>query len=131
MVIGVLDPNDTYLRAGELRLRKAGIEIARFDPDLMAQIEELNREFDRERARCTDRERSRPRPLIQPTRREVGPNGHRVGYTDEGDKVEWIPDDDDAGRALAASATPQRQADPRAYNELWDKVWWNRHQTGA
>ena len=34
--------------AGNSRLRDAGIEIARFDPDLMAQIEELNREFTRE-----------------------------------------------------------------------------------
>ena len=33
-----------------MRLRDAGIQIARFDPDLMAAVEELNREFARQHA---------------------------------------------------------------------------------
>jgi pyrimidine deaminase RibD-like protein len=44
VVIGVLDPNEAICGRGERRLRDAGIEIARFDSDLMAQIEELNRD---------------------------------------------------------------------------------------
>jgi pyrimidine deaminase RibD-like protein len=46
--IGSLDPNDNIRGRGELRLRNAGIQIARFDPDLMAEVEELNREFARQ-----------------------------------------------------------------------------------
>jgi pyrimidine deaminase RibD-like protein len=46
--IGTLDPDPRIHGAGELQLRKAGIQIARFDPDLMSVIEELNRDFNRQ-----------------------------------------------------------------------------------
>jgi pyrimidine deaminase RibD-like protein len=46
--IGSLDHNSDICGKGELKLRDAGIEIARFDPDLMAVIEELNRDFIRQ-----------------------------------------------------------------------------------
>src|SRR5215210_4808703 len=58
VVIGVLDPNDAIRGRGELRLRDAGIEIARFDSDLMAEIEELNRDFARLHAGAQTPERS-------------------------------------------------------------------------
>lgn len=46
--IGSLDPNDKVRGRGELRLRDAGIQVARFDPDLMAAVEEVSRAFARQ-----------------------------------------------------------------------------------
>jgi len=46
--IGTLDPDPRIRGAGELQLRAAGIQIARFDSDLMPVIEELNRDFNRQ-----------------------------------------------------------------------------------
>jgi pyrimidine deaminase RibD-like protein len=48
VVIGTLDPDPRIHGAGEFQLREAGIQIARFDPDLMSVIEELNRDFNRQ-----------------------------------------------------------------------------------
>ena len=90
VVIGVLDPNERILGHGELRLREAGIEVARFDPDLMSQIEELNRDFAKEHAARVRRRRTKAETTDPVTASELGPNGYRIGYTKNGDKVEWI-----------------------------------------
>jgi pyrimidine deaminase RibD-like protein len=58
VVIGILDPNDAIRGRGALRLRDAGIEIAVFDPDLMAQIEEINRDFRRDQLGAQHLERT-------------------------------------------------------------------------
>lgn len=127
VVIGVLDPNDAIRGRGELRLRDAGIQIARFDPDLMAQIEELNREFARLHAGVQNPRRTKAQ-TSDPAGPEVGPNGHRVGYTKAGDKVEWIPDDDDPSKVWPLLLRRNDKQILKSYNKLWDKVWWNRHQ---
>ena len=128
VVIGTLDPNQTIRGLGELRLQDAGVEITRFEPELVLQIRELNREFAAlHPVRGIQRDAAQ---VIEPLRPgEVGPNGHTIGFNDEGDKVEWLPSEDDESDEPWPMILRRSDASIlREYNDLWDKVWWNRHQ---
>jgi len=131
VVIGTFDPNKKILGRGQQRLRDAGVEIAVFDADLMPLIEELNRDFIRVHRPGGRRPRTKAETTDPVQAGEVGPNGSKIGYTAEGDKVEWILDDEIAGGMFPLILRRGDKAILSMYDECWDRVWWGRHQVWA
>lgn len=116
--IGTLDRNDDIRGRGEFHLMDSGIEIGRFDGDLMPILEDLNREFIRDIRNRTKAERQDP-----VSKDSVGPNGFKLGYNEDGDKVEWIEEDGELWPMILRRNDNHLVEE---YSELQDRVWYVR-----
>lgn len=124
VVIGTLDPNPMVRGMGELKIQEAGIEITRFDPDLVPTMRALNEAFVALHP-LSPLQRNAIQTADPVGPNEVEPNGYRIGYNEAGDKVEWIETDEGFWPMVLRR---NDQSILKEFNELWDKVWWNRHQ---
>ena len=123
--IGVIDPNKHIGGNGYWTLREGNVEVGYFDPDLVKQVEALNRDFTLHHRPLEDRtiaETSEPLP-----EGSIGHNGGRIGYMKNGDKVEWLTDYEFPGELLPLMLRRNDKSILAMYNELWEKVWYNRH----
>jgi hypothetical protein len=72
--------------------------------------------------------RARPNELtIDPIPKgEIGPNGYRIGYTKDGDKAEWLPDEERPGKEWPMILRRNDKAILEAEREFFDVIWYDR-----
>ncbi len=58
----------------------------------------------------------------------VGANGFQIGFDEDGNMVEWIPDEENEGQEWPNLLLRNEDDISNACDEFWNKVWWNRHQ---
>ena len=57
-----------------------------------------------------------------------GPNGHPVGFTENGDLVEWRPPSEEDPNGAPLLLFRNEDDFGKVLREFDDKVWWNRHK---
>jgi hypothetical protein len=89
-------------------------------------IEEMNRDFLCQYRKGRKRNAAETKDPVDAG--QLGPNGFRIGYTENGDKVEWIPDEDFPSELWPMILRRNDKDILTAYEEFADKVKWNRFQ---
>lgn len=87
VVIGMLDPNPAITGKGQRRLRDANIITDLFPPDLMAEVEELNRAFARAQTSKVDAQ-----PAAHPATDGSSSEGTDSSVKSPADVLAWIDD---------------------------------------
>ncbi|TPL10357.1 DUF4062 domain-containing protein [Mesorhizobium sp. B2-3-6] len=117
------------MKVGRPMARPSKIEQAKKLTDLIVAHKEHNitpEMFNQYRDEFLGRRRTKGQMTDPVPLGEVGPNGHRVGYTKEGDKVEWLPDDENPGEEWPMILRRSDKSIFAALEEFADVVWYDR-----